>query len=185
MNIYRSTHATGYEIVNSKTIKDLRVLDFDGSSVKEGWVPPHVYRVRPTKRSGNKPADLPFHVNSLIMRRSALDALRDIVDAYGEVLPLQTDDDVELFILNIRVVIDALDVERSEIETFPNTDIVAVQEHVFIESALQGMEMFRVPLVPHNIYFTDRFVERVKKLKLKGTDFIKLWSSDEQPPGPK
>ena len=185
MNVYRSTQATGYEIVHPTKLNDLRALDFDGSSVKEGWVPPNVYRLRATKRGSNKPADLPFSVNTLIMRRSALDALRDVLDAYGEVLPLHTDDEVELFVLNIRVVIDALDVERSEIERIPNTDIVAVQEHVFIESALQGVEMFRVPLVPHNIYFTDLFVERVKKLKLKGTDFIKLWSSDEQPPVPK
>ena len=155
------------------------MLDFDGSSVKEGWVPPHVYRVRPTKRSGNRPADLPFYGDGLIMRRSALNPLHDVLDAYGEVLPLHTDDDVELFVLNIRVVIDALDLERSEIETTPNTNIVSVQEHVFIESALQGVEMFRVPLVPHNIYFSDLFVERVKAAKLKGLDFIKLWSSDE------
>ena len=179
MNAYRPLNATGYEIINTKTLKDLRMLDFDGSSVKEGWVPPHVHRVRPTKRGANKPADLPFYAgDTLIMRRSALDALREVLDAYGEVLPLHTDDDVELFVLNIRVVIDALDVERSEIRTIPETDIVNVRQHVFIESALQGVEMFRVPLVPHNIYFTDLFVERVKKLKLKGTDFIKLWSSE-------
>jgi hypothetical protein len=177
VNIYRPLNATGYEIVNPKTLKDLRVLDFDGSSVKEAWVPPHVYRVRPTKRGANKAADLPFYSNSLVMRRSALDALHDVLDAYGEVLPLRTDDNVELFVLNIRVVIDALDVERSAIKTIPETDIVIVREHVFIESALRGVEMFRVPLVPHNIYFSDLFVERVKAAKLKGTDFIKLWSS--------
>jgi 2-phospho-L-lactate transferase/gluconeogenesis factor (CofD/UPF0052 family) len=31
------------------------------------------------------------------MRRSAVDALRDILDVNGEVLPLSTDDGVELF----------------------------------------------------------------------------------------
>jgi hypothetical protein len=178
MIVYRTTAANGYEIVNCVSYEDQQVLDFDGSSRKEGWQPPHVQRVRPTKRSGNKPADLPSRVDELIMRRPAMEALRDVLDAYGEVLPLATDDGVELFVHNVCVVLDALDKERTEFHPVPETTIVWVQKPVFIESAIGDVEMFRVPEDPLRVYYTERFVQRVKTLKLKGTDFTPVWSSD-------
>jgi hypothetical protein len=39
-----------------------------------------------------------------------------------------------------------------------------------------------MPFGPRKNYFSDRFVARVKAAKLKGTDFIKLWSSDDSAP---
>jgi hypothetical protein len=177
--IFDTLNANGYEIVTCGSYDDQQVLNhLDGSSRKDGWKPPRVQRVRPTRRSGNKPAELPYGHTGFFMRRSAVDALKDVLDAHGEVLPLATDDDVELFVLNVRGVLDALDMDRSEIHRIEGTAAVSIRKHVFIESAIRSVEMFRIPLDPNIIYFTDRFVQRVKAAKLKGTDFIKLWSSE-------
>jgi hypothetical protein len=54
-----------------------------------------------------------------------------------------------------------------------------VQKYVFKESVIGDLEIFHDTFSYNMTYFTDRFVKRVKKAKLKGTEFIKLWSSDE------
>lgn len=178
--VFHTLHATGYEFVNTTTLEESRLLSgFDGSSRKEGWKPPHVVRVRVSKRSSCKPAELPNAHEALLLRRSAVDALQDILDAHGELLPVATDDGVEILAFNTRFFIDALDKERSVIERIEGTDIVNIRKYVFIESMIRGIDIFRMPFGPSQNYFSDRFVARVKAAKLKGTDFIKLWSSDE------
>ncbi len=184
MNVFESRLANGYEMITCKSYDDIRILaDLDGSPRKGDWTPPHVQRDRPTRRSGNKPADLPCRVNTLIMRRPAMEALRDVLEAYGEILPLATDDGVELFVHNVLGVREALDMERSDIEHVPETTIFFIRTPAFIESAIGDAEMFRVPIETNRVFYTDRFVERVKAAKLKGTDFVKKWSSTEGPIG--
>jgi len=179
MIIFKRDHVTGYEIANCVNYDDLKFLiDFNGTSRKEGWTPPRMYRERASKRSSNKAADLPFHSYGLIMRRSAVDALRDVLEKHGEILPLATDDGVELWVHNVMVVIDALDKERSILEPIEGTDVVKLRDPVFIESNIGDAEIFKLSTRPQRVYYTDRFVKRVKAAKLKGTNFDKVWSSE-------
>ncbi len=180
MIIYTTTRTKNYEFVHCNTLLECRVLAaFDGTSRKNGWKPVHVNSVRATKREGCKTADLPYSHSALMMRRSGLDALRDVLAAHGEILPLAADDGMEMWVHNVLGVLDAHDLERSHISRSEASDHSAViYEHAFIPSVIGDAEMFRTPVDPERVYFTDRFVERVKKLKLKGTDFIKLWSSE-------
>ncbi|MBK9259272.1 MAG: hypothetical protein IPM54_05490 [Polyangiaceae bacterium] len=180
--IYHALRPDGYEIVNTvggyEDGDALRALG--GSSRKHDWKPILVERVRGTRRRGFKPSDLTCSPTAFVLRRSAVDALQDIIDAHGEVLPLATSDGVELFVFNPRFVIDAFDRERSIFEQVPETNILWIRKYVFIETAIRGIDIFRMPIPgAHSLFFSDRFVERVKAAKLKGTDFIKLWSSDE------
>ncbi|MBK9258446.1 MAG: hypothetical protein IPM54_01265 [Polyangiaceae bacterium] len=178
--IYGTLNAKGYEIVTCESYDDIRQLaDLGGTSRKGDWTPARVERTRPSRRGGNKPADLPQSSFAFIMRRPAVDALQDIIDTHGEVLPLATTDNVELFVFNPRFVIDAFDRERSTYEQIPGTSTLWIRKYVFIESAIRGIDIFRMPIPgAHSLFFSDRFVERVKAAKLKGTDFIKLWSSE-------
>jgi hypothetical protein len=179
MIIYNAGRATGYELVNPINYDEGRVLsDFDGTSRKEGWRPVHVYRARATKREAFKPADIAFRVSELIMRRSGMEALRDVFEAHGELLPLATDDGVELWICNVLGVIDAHDVERSDLRDIGIPGLYSIYEHVFRPEVIGDREIFRSSAGLRKVYFTDRFVERVKKLKLKGTEFVPLWSSE-------
>ena len=179
--IYNRLSAKGYEIINTVNgYDDDEVLrNLCGPSRKETWKPILVQRDVPGRYKKVKIADLPFTYSALVLRSSAVEALRDILEAHGEVLPLATLDGTELFVFNPRFVIDALDTERSTLERIPETNIVLIRKHVFIESMVRHVDIFRIPIGPREKFFSDRFVERVKKAKLKGTDFIKLWSSDE------
>jgi hypothetical protein len=182
--IYETLNAKGYEIINTvHGYDDDEVLrNLYGASRKHDWKPILVRRCRPSPREAFKAADLPHWGSVLIMRRKAVDALQDILDAHGEVLPLATEDGVELFVFNPRFVIDAIDTERSSYTRIPNTTgIICMHKYEFIEEKIRDIDIFRVPFGYRQPYFSDRFVERVKKAKLKGTEFIRLWSNDGSP----
>lgn len=178
--VYDRLNAKGYEIINTVHgyDDDQVLLYLYGPSRKHTWKPVLVQRDRPGRRNGCKEADLPYDGYAFVLRPHAVDALRDVLEAHGEVLPLATNDGVELYVFNPRFVIDAIDRERSTLESAPGSKFVHVREYVFNESAIGNLEIFHDTFSYSLTYFTDRFVERVKKLKLKGTEFVPLWSSE-------
>jgi hypothetical protein len=181
MNMFKHIGGTGYEIIlcpgGDADYETLRLLD--GTARKASWKPIPVQRVRGSKREAFRPSDFPYLGCALILRRSAVDALRDMLDAHGELLPLQDDGGVELYVLNMRA-IDALDEARSKIDYMGETNRIGyINEPVFIPSAVEGVDIFKLRRKLGQIYFSDRFVARVKAAKLKGLDFTKVWSSGE------
>ncbi|MBK9265394.1 MAG: hypothetical protein IPM54_37115 [Polyangiaceae bacterium] len=178
--VFHRLGAKGYEMINTVNgYDDDEVLrDLYGPPRKQDWKPILVRRCRPSRREAFKAADLPYDHDVLILRPSAVDALRDILETHGEVLPLATEDGVELFVFNPRFVIDAFDRERSTYEQIPGTSTLWIRKYVFIESAIREIDIFKMPM-DRGDYYSDRFVERVKAAKLKGTEFIKLWSSND------
>jgi hypothetical protein len=174
MTIYRPMVAEGFEWVNAVRPADYEVfLSFDGKPRASTWEPLPFRRVRPDARSKFLPSDFPWlGGHALVMRRSAVDALRDLLDANGEVLPLSTTDGVELFVLNARVV-DALDEARSSLRRFPSSGrIMSIDKPVFVPSAIEGRDLFRLPHRAMPTYVSERFVERVREAGLKGIDFL-------------
>ena len=107
-----------------------------------------------------------------------MEPLRDVLEKHGEILPLATEDGVEMWVHNPMVVIDALDKHRSILEPLGETDLVTLRDPVFIESSIGDAEIFMLPMKMRYVYYTERFVARVKAAKLKGTNFIKVWSSE-------
>jgi hypothetical protein len=180
MVIFDHIGAKGYEIIHCETYEDYQTLRLlDGRSRKADWKPMLVKRVRGSKRQAFRPSDFPYVHCALILRRSAVDALRDMLDAHGELLPLQDEGGVELYVLNLRA-IDALDEPRSKVNYDETTgNICYIDNPVFIPSAVEGVDIFTLRRRLGLIYFSDRFVARVKAAKLKGLDFTKVWSSDD------
>jgi hypothetical protein len=50
---------------------------------------------------------------------------------------------------------------------------------LIFSSAVEGVDIFNLRRKLGRIYYSDRFVARVKAAKLKGLDFTKVWSSDK------
>ena len=176
--VYEPLVAEGYEWVNAVKERDYEVfLQFDGQPRASMWKPIAVRRVRADERQAFKPSDFPWlGSHALIMRRSAVDALRDILDANGEVLPLSTDDGVELSVLNARIV-DALDEANSSLMKFPGTNrIMRIKKVAFVPSKIEGVDLFRLPHRASSTYVSERFVERVKAAGLRGLVFNRSWS---------
>lgn len=178
MDILEPMVHEGYEWINCVKPADYEVFaGFDGSSRGATWRPIPVRRVRADEHHEVKPSDFPWlGSDALVMRRSAVDALRDILDANGELLPLSTDDGVELFVLNARV-LDALDEPNSSLMKFPGTNrIMRIKKVAFVTSVVKGADMFRLPLRASSTYVSERFVERVNAAGLCGLVFSKVWS---------
>jgi hypothetical protein len=176
--IYEPLVAEGYEWVNAIQDGDYEVFrQLDGKPRAATWKPIAVRRVRADERQAFNPSDFPWlGSEALVMRRLAVDLLRDLLDANGEVLPLTTDDGAELFVLNARV-IDALDEPSSSLMKFPGTNrIMRVKKVAFIASAIEGADLFRLPHRASSTYVSERFIERVKATGLRGLSFNKVWS---------
>ncbi len=178
MDIFEPMVREGYEWINCVNEADYEVFArFDGSARATSWMPIAVRRVRVEEHRDVKESDFPWLGSDvLVMRRRAVDGLRDILNANGEILPLSTDDGVELFVLNARV-IDALDEPNSLVMKFPGTSrIMHIQKVAFIASAIEGADLFRLPHRASPTYASERFVERVMATGLRGLLFNKVWS---------
>ena len=181
MKVYEPLITNGYEWVNCCDDADYEVfLAWDGSQQGQRWNAVKVRRVRADERQEFKPSDFPWlGSHALVMRRRAVDALRNILVAHGEVLPLATED-VELYVFNARA-IDALDEERSTIIRFPETNrIMRLKKVTFVEAAISDAEIFRLPHRASPTYVSQRFVDRVKDAGLVGLQFKNVWSSTEE-----
>ncbi|MBK9266776.1 MAG: hypothetical protein IPM54_44210 [Polyangiaceae bacterium] len=184
MYLYEYRPTKGYEILTWVDDDAYEALDrLNGKPLGKKWKPVRVRRVRATKREGCKPSDAPFMFMAgiLVFRRSAVDALRDMLDAFGELLPLEDEGGVELLLYNPRA-LEALDHERTQGSRDKQGRVYLPNNHVFIPSVVEGVDLFRQAKKRRGvIYLSDRFVERWKQAKLKGLDFILAWDSDLPP----
>ncbi|MBN8211520.1 MAG: hypothetical protein J0M09_01210 [Xanthomonadales bacterium] len=181
MNVYEPLVTNGYEWVNCANGEDYDVFNsFDGTARRKEWRPVLVRRVRADNAQDMKESDFPWLGSwALVMRKAAVDALRDILENNGEILPLQTDDGIELFVFNAQT-IDALDESKSNIMRLPNTNrIMLVKSPVFFENAIKDLDLFRLPHRASSTYVSDQFVKRVKEAGLRGLTYNKVWSSGE------
>ena len=177
MEVFEPMVQRGYEWINCADPADYEVFtSFDGSVRGAEWRPIPVVRVPADAQHEFKPSDFPWlGSDALVMRRTAVDALRDILDVNGELLPLVTDDGVELFVLNARVT-DALDIAKSSLMMFPGTQrILRVKKVAFVTSAIDGRDLFRLAHRASSTYVSDRFVNRVREANLCGLVFNKVW----------
>jgi hypothetical protein len=180
--IYDPMPADRYEGVNCVDDDGFRLLaDFDGTSRAATWSPLPVQRY--SDRRNKKPADFPWlggHV--LIMRRRAVDALADMLEAGGEILPLATNDGVDLYLLNVTRVIDALDEERSTLLRLPDSGkVILITAPAFHEPLVRGVDFFKLPRHANRIFVGERFVERVHAAGLVGVEFRLAWSPEGGP----
>jgi hypothetical protein len=179
MDFFEPMVREGYEWVNCVNQADYEVFaGLDGLPRRSTWTPIAVRRVRADENHECRPSDFPWlGSDALVMRPSAVEAMRDILDANGEVLPLLTDDGVELFVLNARV-INALDEANSSLMKFPGTNrIMLIKTVAFVASRIEGVDLFRLPHRASSTYVSERFVERVKAAGLRGLVFNKVWST--------
>ena len=180
MVIYRPMTAHNYEWVICCKSDDYDIFHtFDGSSRSGTWRPISVRRCPADERQKGLPSDFPWLSSDvLVMRKRAIMALRDLLDAHGELLPLATDDDVELFAFNARVV-DALDESKADIVRAPDTgEIMFIEQVAFTESKIQELDIFRLPYRANPTYISQRFIDRVRSAELVGLEFDVVWSTE-------
>jgi len=173
---YQPCPAEDYEWINCRNPKDYDVFwGFDGSSRVQNWQPIKVRFISADRDHVAKQSDFPWlGSHALVMSRTAVDALRSLVDRNGEMLPLATENGRELFVLNVTRILAALDEERSTILRVPGSErIMEVSVPVFRESVVSGVDVFRLPFRTSPTYVGEGFVSACRDLKLKGLEFVR------------
>ena len=151
--------------------------DWEVPRLKSIWKPLRVVgRVRPYN-------DYPC-VGMLVPAFSerAVEALRDILDANGELLPLVSDVG-RYYAYNVTTVADALDLEKSQIKWMNKSELVLAQDierYEFVPEKVASLTIFRLSVTTTRYYVTDTFVRRFDAAGLRGANFIRVWPL---PPG--
>ena len=163
--------ADGYECIVPVNKEDYKALIFDGTPRIDTWHPILMRRVNENvdQRRPSRESDFPWQGDghSLVLRDNALEAMRDILEENCEVLPLKTEDKVQLYITNTQV-LHAIDMEKSEIWRFPKSG------KIMYVKLLREVDIFRDANVGSETFVSERFVNRYHEKKLRGLMFRKI-----------
>jgi hypothetical protein len=141
------------------------------------WNPPRLtqYLGQGKKKRKPKPlGDAPSSGELLLISQRAADALADIWQRHALLYPVMLDDaDQPYYMVVVQTVVDeALDRKKSsgKLNTYGGNPkhFVTLDEWVFDEKKLKGVEIFRIPDLKLAYYVTDAFKQRVIDAKLKG-----------------
>jgi hypothetical protein len=135
------------------------------------------------------PSDVYGCCKKVIFSRKAVEALYDLLEANGEILPLIFEGkENEYFAYNVLTVSNAVDEEKSEIDRRQDGRFSYIKRYEFDPTQVAGLTIFKTwenkaPKVPSShtfvsveVFVTDPFVKRVKEAGLFGFDFRLKWS---------
>lgn len=114
----------------------------------------------------------------LIMKSTAAQFVRSLGQPGLEILPLECDE-CDLWALNVLNVLEAVDMDKSEVVRFPSTGrLMTIARHVFHPEVVEGVPLFKIRALRRGpIYYGDSFVEQYRASGLTGLEFEPIWSS--------
>ncbi len=146
--------------------------EFDGTSRIAAWKPLTVVRMQPKKR---RPlGDAPSFARPIYSRR-AVEVLSDVMGSSVEILPLNCSEG-EFFAINIVDVLDAIDYDKSEYETFDDGRIMRFEKYSFLPDVVRGKNIFKIKdRYLSNGFVSDEFKRVVEENGLKGFKLKLAW----------
>jgi hypothetical protein len=149
---------------------------FDGSPMKPFSEKRAEFRFVPRRLpKGDTPS---FTSNIPVFNRNAVNALYDMLEPNGELLPIICEGE-NYFLFNVTRLINALDEDSCDLERFDDGRIMDIDRYSFFKDRLRGTVVFKLPQDSLGwVYVTDPFVMRVKATGLRGFKFPLVWSSD-------
>jgi hypothetical protein len=111
-----------------------------------------------------------------VLKDPASRALSPALLTDGELLPLACDD-AQLVVFNVTTVLDALDLDQSDVVRFPSSGrIMKVRSHAF-RSIPGDVRAFKVPelLSGGTVFVTEEVVAAAAGASLRGVGFELLW----------
>ena len=141
-----------------------------GVSLREDWRPPDVEVIK-GKRGRGDFVWMPRDPELFVISDRAWKALRPLIEADVEVLPVAIEADAPYHFVNILSVLDCLDREKTKFK-FRSVDRqpVDIYEYAFTEVTLRGHHIFR-PLLAEwggTTIVSEEFKQCVEQNKLKG-----------------
>lgn len=173
MRVFEFEVQEGYEWAVPESQDDYDIFSsFDGSPRTTTWTPIRMEFVKEDQGHNLLPAEMPwFRHNAPVMKEKAIETLGAVLAKDGELLPL-TCDETDLWVFNMTTVLDALDLERSDLVKFSSGRIMKVKSYVFRADRLSHVSAFMIPQIS-SLFVTDDVVARATKLT--GVGFRSLW----------
>jgi hypothetical protein len=125
-------------------------------------------------------SNLSYDVHPVFSER-AKQLLAPHVQGLGQWIELVSEHDPTYWLFYITNVVDALNVEKSEVVYFPSTPgkVMAIDRYTFKLEAVRDQVLFTLPQRPgSNRCVTDRFVDIIKANGLTGFEFKLLWTDE-------
>lgn len=182
MNVYHLDNMVEvYQSLRPASVIDRKTLrTFDGAQKAATWGPTEVRLFRESDFfEGKLPSDFPYLAPGVpVFSATAITVLRDLLEPHGEILSLLCDDG-DYLAFNVTRLLDALNLERSQIQYFSDGSVMDVQQYEFIAERLMGVPIFKLPqLAVSDVFVTDAFVQRVQDCGLTGFLFRPVWSDE-------
>ncbi len=160
---------------------DDRLTDFyPAAPIVADWVPPTLNKVWiPLEVSGRIRIwnDYPKLMEFPAFSRRAVDALRDLLNANGELLPLRYKDG-EYWAYNLRTVVDIINPNESVVIDCHRSSTSVARSYYYYSirpERLDGLTIFRMRHDLSDVYVTQPFVDRVRTAGLRNFVFEKIW----------
>jgi hypothetical protein len=116
----------------------------NGESRRKTWTPIAVRLIHSDEGRQLTESDSPWMgSNALVLRENACTALRAMLDANGELLPLLCRD-ASLWVFNPRRVLPALDESASSVVRFSSGRIMRIERYVFRPDVIGNADMFKI-----------------------------------------
>ena len=153
-------------------------------SLKTDWVPPTFELVTKDDFGDQLPkCDFPSYLPSTpILSQRAVERLGASIALCGEALPIQLSNDSDsMYMFNVTLVLDAIDMERSKFLRFRSGRIMKYERLVFDPTKVPEEPLFfkTTQLGPvTEVFVTEGAVAAVQSAGLIGYDFRLAWSDD-------
>jgi hypothetical protein len=174
--------AAGYTLISDFDPVDVSTRNWQAPRLAPIWQPREVVNSLP--RQVNDYPCLGLSVPTFSQR--AVDALRDLLEPNGEILPLRCDTG-QYYAYNVTTVADVLNREASDIEWHSvyqrdkSEPVVArdIRRYEFHPDLLMDLAIFRIPEGFTKYFVTERFAERIREHGLRGFNLRKVWPLPE------
>ena len=164
---------TTFACVRSEDVAAV-ALSFTGEPMRSRWQPIDVLVVNDEVTGLTEVGDLSAVGTIPALSSRAADALRDLLEPNGELLPIRTPVG-EYFAYNITRVVAALDRPGTDAEWFDNDRIMADRRLAFHPQVVRDLAFFRIPELRTRAFMTDLVAQRVRQTGLTGFDLRPLW----------
>jgi len=120
-------------------------------------------------------------LGTIILSRRAVEALGEFLHASGEILSVEIGRNAsqrsaqDYSIFHVTRVSDALDVDQSSFDYFPDGTVRAITKYQFVPERLEPESFFRLGIKPRlRLYATEKVVRRARAAGLTGCEFLAL-----------
>ncbi|ETT53602.1 imm11 family protein [Paenibacillus sp. FSL H7-689] len=178
MKFYRFNHDTKTKVLASVEDDHHPInSDFHGQSKIKGWT---TIGLETLYKKSYK--DFPnYHIGKPVFSKRVKEMMEkeSLLTSEVEFLPI-TNDNMELFILNVTNILDCVDYHRSDIGRFKDGSWARFNKLVFDPAKIpEGTCMFKIKETPGvQVFVTEKFKEWIEERKLKGLNFSVIYDSD-------